>query len=186
MLRGKYAPQILFKAVLSLGGFIGSLSCAEVDVEAPILLSAQWVNAQQIHLIFSEPLSPVGDLQPSATFRLSVAHLEADETVYHDVGYHFPEFESETGQGKKNLRHGGIAVARVEGDESFPEQVNLYLSSPIEVPLCRALERWDAEETEAHIFVHYSGFWPPGIFDEAGNSLEGRRRILGAWNLYDA
>ena len=164
-------------------GTIVTGGCVEPEHVPPVLVDARFAPANgnerpsEVILSFSEPLGPVGDVDPQH-FRLSTTLViddrGADLTVYYDLGKHFesglPGQSGDTNFSELQPRHSLTIVAGLRpGDES--NQLVLELSYPIEVAVCDALALASELGLPNGIFVHYSEGSFPRITDEARNAL---------------
>jgi len=173
--------QRLGAGALALGTVSSTGACTEDDLDPPVVVAAEFVDAQTLVVQFSEPIASIADVNPAAHFRLGTAMVidyAGDLSVYYDLAHHFSDGLPGTAPLRPDpgFRHAFTNVARIERGESSDE-LRLTLTAPVERYVCDALVEAEGLDIPAAIHLHYSQGSFPRITDESGNPLPD----MGAW-----
>jgi hypothetical protein len=146
----------------------------------PQLIDARVLDASVVELFFSEPIAPIGSIDPKK-FRLSAAFdnaYYAYGTWYSDLGRwngnevcHEYCYGDECYEWCYTPPGPNVQVIAVT-NSSYADRVLLTLDQPITANVCRQLEqRLDNGADVAALFLHYSNNGQ-GIVDTDGESLD--------------
>jgi hypothetical protein len=159
---------------------------ANGDYEPPTVIGGRFVARDRIQLSFSEPLGPVGDVNPRQ-FRLSTGYSRTDYQAGYANGYYYDLNGNDTYLPP-------LVVIALESYDDRPEVLALQLNGPI--PPDRCIQIRDTKQTMADeaasaegplprtrigLFLHYTSRGSVGIRDKNNNPMSD---MGGEWALH--